>query len=186
MKYTAALLALAAAVSAQDISIFPECSLDCIISGIGSGTSCELTDFACVCENTQSLITSATPCVLEACGADVALNEVLPAVDEFCAGVGGGDDDAPAEDDEPSVTATPAPEPTDAPAEDDDDEDDEDIEPTPTGSFVSNITPAPTSNTTIPPPVEETTTPPPVTAGAAAVGYIGSLGMLALGAIAAL
>ncbi|CAP72989.1 uncharacterized protein PODANS_2_4130 [Podospora anserina S mat+] len=74
MKYTAALLALAAAVSAQDISIFPECSLDCIISGIGSGTSCELTDFACVCENTQSLITSATPCVLEACGADVALS----------------------------------------------------------------------------------------------------------------
>ncbi|KAK4181510.1 hypothetical protein QBC36DRAFT_296671 [Triangularia setosa] len=184
MKYTAALLALAAAVSAQDISIFPECSLDCIIEGIGSGTDCELTDFACVCENTQSLVTSATPCVLGACGADVALNEVLPAVDKFCAGVGGGDDDTPPAEEEPSVTATPAPEPTDAPEEDDED-DDEDAEPSPTGSFGSFITPGPTGNVTVPPPSVETT-PPPVTAGAAAVGYIGSLGMLALGAIAAL
>ncbi|KAK0735402.1 hypothetical protein B0T21DRAFT_255169, partial [Apiosordaria backusii] len=78
MKYPAALLALVAAVSAQDISIFPECSLDCIIKGIGAGTDCELTDFACVCENTQSLVTSATPCVLSACGPDVALSKLPP------------------------------------------------------------------------------------------------------------
>ncbi|KAK4203033.1 hypothetical protein QBC40DRAFT_304616 [Triangularia verruculosa] len=180
MKYTTALLALAAAVSAQDISIFPECSLDCIIKGIGSGTSCELTDFACVCENTESLVKEATPCVLGACGAEVALNEVLPAVEKFCAGVGGGDDGG---DDEPSVTTTPAPEPTEPPAEEE--SDDEDAEPSPTGSFGSFITPGPTGNATIPPPPEQTTAPP-VTAGAAVMGYMGSLGMLALGAVAAL
>ncbi len=73
MKYTTAILTLAAAVSAQDISVFPECSLPCIITAVGT-TSCEATDFACVCKNMDAIKTAATPCVVDKCGIDVALS----------------------------------------------------------------------------------------------------------------
>ncbi|AEO56706.1 hypothetical protein MYCTH_2301910 [Thermothelomyces thermophilus ATCC 42464] len=95
MKYTSAVLALAAATAtatAQDISIFPECSMPCIIDAVGK-TSCELTDFACVCKNMDSIKQGATSCVVDKCGIDVALNEVLPATEQFCADVGDGDGD---------------------------------------------------------------------------------------------
>jgi hypothetical protein len=75
MKYTAALLALAAAVaSAQDLALFPECSLPCIIDAVGKETTCELMDFPCVCKSMEAVKTAATPCVVEKCGQDVALS----------------------------------------------------------------------------------------------------------------
>lgn len=78
MKYTTALVATlaaaAAGVSAQDISIFPECSLDCIMNAIGD-TPCDVTDFACVCENKESLTQGAAPCVISSCGIDTALSK---------------------------------------------------------------------------------------------------------------
>lgn len=78
MKYSTVALALAAAssASAQDISIFPECSLPCIIDGIGT-TSCEATDFACVCKNMEAIKQAATPCVVDKCGLDTALSAFL-------------------------------------------------------------------------------------------------------------
>ena len=73
MKYTTAILTLAAAVSAQDISVFPECSLPCIVTAVGT-TSCAATDFSCVCKNMDAIKTAATPCVVDKCGVDVALS----------------------------------------------------------------------------------------------------------------
>ena len=74
MKYTSAVLALAAATAtAQDISIFPECAMPCIIDAVGT-TSCETTDFACVCDNMEDIKGAATPCVVSKCGIDTALS----------------------------------------------------------------------------------------------------------------
>ncbi|GAB1314814.1 Hemoglobin and hemoglobin-haptoglobin-binding protein-like protein [Madurella fahalii] len=183
MKYTTVLAAgLAAVASAQDIGLFPQCALQCIMTAISTGTPCDLTDFACVCENREELTTAATPCVIEECGEDVAQNEVLPATEEFCSQVGGGDeggDDTTTITDTLTVTSTSTAteEETSTPTGGDDE--------TSTSSPGSIVTPAPTStnNGTMPPPA---TTSEPVTGGAAVAGYIGSLGMLALGAIAAL
>ena len=69
MKYTTALIALATAVSAQDISVFPQCSLSCIVSAVGT-TTCG-TDFECVCKDMEAVKAAALPCVTEACGEDV-------------------------------------------------------------------------------------------------------------------
>ncbi|KAL2175166.1 uncharacterized protein P884DRAFT_301861 [Thermothelomyces heterothallicus CBS 202.75] len=230
MKYTSAVLALAAATAtarAQDISIFPECSMPCIIDAVGK-TSCELTDFACVCKNIDSIKQGATSCVVDKCGIDVALNEVLPATEQFCADVGNGDGDGDGDDGEgegdggsesssapaPPATSTtttlvtsttkapeePSPSATETPGgggdEDEDDggdgEDDGDDDDEPTGTTSSPgsiITPEPTGSA-IPSGGDEEDTPPATssiaTAGAAVVGAMGSLGMMLLGAVAAL
>lgn len=73
MKYSAVIAAAMAAVaSAQNISIFPACSLPCIESAVTNSTNCQLTDYACICSNMATLTTAATPCVVEKCGVDVA------------------------------------------------------------------------------------------------------------------
>jgi hypothetical protein len=74
MKYTTPILALAAAASAQDLSIFPACSLPCITDAVGKATTCATTDFACVCSHIDAVQAAATSCVVEKCGADVALS----------------------------------------------------------------------------------------------------------------
>ncbi|KAL2152327.1 hypothetical protein VTH82DRAFT_5511 [Thermothelomyces myriococcoides] len=171
MKYTtSAVLALAAATAtAQDISIFPECSLPCITKAVGK-TSCKLTDFACVCDNMDSIKQGATSCVVDACGIDVALNEVLPATEKFCSEVGDGDgDDGGESSSEPAPPATtssssatteapeeptpsptetteePSPGPTETPGGGDDEDDG--AQPTETTSSPGSIvTPAPTES----------------------------------------
>ncbi|KAH6850418.1 hypothetical protein B0I37DRAFT_113768 [Chaetomium sp. MPI-CAGE-AT-0009] len=212
MKYTTAVFALAAtAALAQDISVFPECSLPCIIDAVGT-TSCEATDFACVCGNMEAVKQAATPCVVDKCGLDKALNEVLPATEKFCADVGNGGGDDGGETPPPpptttlatvttttptSTTAPEQPEPTETetPGEGDGDDDDDD-EPTETASSGgSMVTPGPTGSAIPPTPTggddDDDDTPPPATssiqtAGAAVVGAVGSFGMLLLGAVAAL
>ena len=75
MKYSAVIVAaLAAVASAQDISIFPECSLPCILDAVSSATTCTATDYACICKNMDALTAAATGCVVDKCGADVALS----------------------------------------------------------------------------------------------------------------
>lgn len=84
MKYTSAVLALAAATAtAQDISIFPECAMPCIIDAVGT-TSCETTDFACVCDNMEDIKGAATPCVVSKCGIDTALSTSTPQLPSTC------------------------------------------------------------------------------------------------------
>lgn len=191
MKYsTVALAAFVAVASAQaDISIIPECARPCIEEAISKSSKCEATDYKCICTNVDDVVTGATTCVLEECGNAVAVNEVLPATEKFCKAVLAGGDT------ETTVSSAPAPA-SSAPAE----------SSAPTSEASSEVpvttssTPAsdyPTASVTLTKSVvtsseaQPTTsgtaapsTTSPVTAGAASVA--GSLGLLFLGAVAAL
>ncbi|KAL2261671.1 hypothetical protein VTK26DRAFT_3633 [Humicola hyalothermophila] len=200
MKYAAALAALAAAVSAQDLSSIPECAHECISNAMdeaGFGS-----DYQRACSEMESLITTAAPCVLGACDSPA---DVLTAVNEFCASLGDGSDDeattteapattesaVPTESAEPTVTEEPtettgAPEPTTTDDADDEDEDDEDDAEGPSGSG-SIVPPEPTETEEPGPEPTESEEPEPtdVPGAAAGVAKLSALGMLALGALAA-
>lgn len=193
MKYsTVALAAFVAVASAQaDISIIPECARPCIEEAISKSSKCEATDYKCICTNVDDVVTGATTCVLEECGNAVAVNEVLPATEKFCKAVlAGGDTEttvsssapapassAPAESSAPASEASSSEVPvttSSTPASD---------YPTAsvtlTKSVVTSSEAQPTTSGTAAP-----STTSPVTAGAASVA--GSLGLLFLGAVAAL
>lgn len=186
MKYSAvAVAAFVAIASAQDISIIPECALPCIDKAALKVCNSK-EDFKCICENKESLVGAATTCVIGACGAEVALQEVLPATETFCEEVLAGGD-APAS----SAAATTAAPATSSAA----------AAPSSSAAAVttsaaavessaaattlapSASVPAPSSNGTVSvaPPVSSS----PVEAGAAVAGYIGSFGVAALAALAA-
>ncbi|KAG7289402.1 hypothetical protein NEMBOFW57_005773 [Staphylotrichum longicolle] len=193
MKYTAALVALAAAtVSAQDISVFPECSLPCIITAVGT-TSCAATDFACVCKNMEAVKTAATPCVVDKCGLDKALNEVLPATEKFCAdvGTGGGAGSSSSSSSGPdaptaTVTTSAAPEPTGGDDGEDDGDDDDNETPSATGSSIGSIITQAPSGSSIPSAKPPKPTSSVHTAGAPAAAVVGGWAAVLLGAVAAL
>ncbi|KAL4726960.1 Effector cfem1 [Fusarium chlamydosporum] len=84
MKYSVAFVALAAAVSAQSLADVPKCAIPCLDKAIESETKCETTDLACVCKNFSDVRSAATSCVIDECGSDVAINEVLPATEKLC------------------------------------------------------------------------------------------------------
>ncbi|PHH73028.1 hypothetical protein CDD82_5689 [Ophiocordyceps australis] len=87
MKYaTAAIVSLAALVSAQGISDIPSCALPCLLESVKANTKCEVSDIPCVCKSIDKVQGPATGCVLKACGEDVAINKVLPAAKGLCAG----------------------------------------------------------------------------------------------------
>ncbi|EFQ25862.1 CFEM domain-containing protein [Colletotrichum graminicola] len=95
MKYSFALASLIAVAAAQSgSSPIPECAQKCLADATSSATSCKLGDYACTCEpaNKAAISAAASSCVLAACGADTALNQVLPASDKLCAeaAAGGG------------------------------------------------------------------------------------------------
>ncbi|EHK40149.1 hypothetical protein TRIATDRAFT_302587 [Trichoderma atroviride IMI 206040] len=87
MKFTLALATFVAAVYGQTVADIPACAVPCIESAIASQTTCSDTDLACVCEsaNFDAIEAASTSCVIAACGADVAINQVLPAVQALCA-----------------------------------------------------------------------------------------------------
>ncbi|GAP92784.1 putative cfem-domain-containing protein [Rosellinia necatrix] len=149
MKYAVAALALAAAVSAQSISDIPACALPCIDDARTKQTDCAADDYKCICDNIDSLTATATPCVLSACGADTAINEVLPAVQKFCAAVEAGGE--PTSEPTSGPTSEPTSEPTSGPTS----------EPTstPTAEPTSTPTAEPTSEPTGEPTQEPTSTP---------------------------
>ena len=85
----------------------PACAAPCLTSGITSATTCSVTDAACQCtvDNYRAIYTAALTCVLNGCGADVAIGpslgecvsetwcanrilpqtgQVLPAAERFC------------------------------------------------------------------------------------------------------
>ncbi|KAG9252984.1 uncharacterized protein F5Z01DRAFT_170276 [Emericellopsis atlantica] len=88
MKYAVAAALLAAVVKAQTINDVPKCAIPCLDDAIASETSCDTTDYACVCQNFDAVQGVATSCVIDKCGATTALNEVLPAVEALCAAQG--------------------------------------------------------------------------------------------------
>ncbi|KAL3481059.1 hypothetical protein BJX99DRAFT_219584 [Aspergillus californicus] len=87
MKVSAVLaLALTSFAASQSINDVPACARTCITNAISSQTNCGAQDFGCICttDNLNSIQSSATPCVRNSCGQDVALNQVLPAVQKVC------------------------------------------------------------------------------------------------------
>ncbi|PTB37630.1 uncharacterized protein TrAFT101_005492 [Trichoderma asperellum] len=85
MKFTLALATFVAAVYGQTVGDIPSCAIPCLDAAITKDTNCATTDYACACKSFNAIETDATACVVAACGADVAINQVLPAVQALCA-----------------------------------------------------------------------------------------------------
>ncbi|CCC05505.1 hypothetical protein SMACR_09351 [Sordaria macrospora] len=87
MKFFLTIVSLAAGlVAAQSLDEIPECAQPCITDAVTSATTCSLDDYKCWCttDNESAIVQAGTACVLAACGSDVAVNDVLPAVQQFC------------------------------------------------------------------------------------------------------
>ncbi|KAH8647669.1 hypothetical protein BX600DRAFT_518098 [Xylariales sp. PMI_506] len=79
--------ALLDSVTAYTVGDFvPSCAVSCLNDGITSATPCSNADLTCVCEadNYRATYTASLTCVLDACGADVSLGQVLPGVENMC------------------------------------------------------------------------------------------------------
>ncbi|KAI0973201.1 hypothetical protein F4678DRAFT_459331 [Xylaria arbuscula] len=85
----AALAPFIVAVSAQTWNDIPACAQPCILNAVATVTSCGSTDYQCICASRDAVQTAATSCVITACGVDVALNQVLPAVNAACNAIDG-------------------------------------------------------------------------------------------------
>lgn len=198
MKYAFAAVALAALARAQTLADVPKCAIPCLDKSIADNTSCETTDLACVCESFDKVQGDATTCVIKECGAEVALNDVLPAAQKLCenppaasssaapatSAAAATTSEAAATTSEAAATSSEAAATTSEAAA-------TTSEAAASSSVVVIVDPVPT------PQPEETTTavvsPPsdtgaaatPVpTAGAATLGSVGALAMVVLGAIA--
>lgn len=68
MKYSLAILAFAAAATAQQIEACDGKAQPCIDDAIAESGLCEEGDEACACENMSEIQGGATACVIEACG----------------------------------------------------------------------------------------------------------------------
>lgn len=181
MKYAFAAVALAALARAQSLADIPTCAQPCLESAIKDNTSCEVSDLACVCKNFDALQGDAQSCVLEKCGAEKALNEVLPAASKLCenppsGGSSGSSSSAAAPESSMMMeSSSMKPEPTPVPL------------PSPEETVMPTTSmPMETETKVVAPPASETDAEPtPVpTAGAAMVGSMGTLAMVVLGALA--
>lgn len=184
MKYVYAALALAAAVRAQTRDDIPECAIPCLDDAIQSETDCAVDDYPCVCENFETIQGVATSCVIEECGPETALNEVLPAVEALCENAGS----------EPTSSSEPTEEPTSEPTSSDEETaptsapEETTVHTTLTKTECSHGCEEPTAvpthaptNGTVPEPTGE---PSPVPTGAAAA--FAPMGGLALAGLAVL
>ncbi|KAL4919006.1 hypothetical protein BDW62DRAFT_200156 [Aspergillus aurantiobrunneus] len=80
-------VAIATLAASQTVNDVPKCAVPCLQDAVTSQTSCGAQDFKCACkeENISKIQDAATGCVTKACGSDVALQQVLPAVKKLCA-----------------------------------------------------------------------------------------------------
>ncbi|KAL2865233.1 CFEM domain-containing protein [Aspergillus lucknowensis] len=88
MKFSAIFaIALATLAASQTVNDIPKCAIPCLDDAIKSKTNCKTTDYKCVCkkENFDKVQGAATGCVIQKCGSDVAINQVLPATKKLCA-----------------------------------------------------------------------------------------------------
>ncbi|KAM0517661.1 hypothetical protein ACHAPE_004633 [Trichoderma viride] len=83
-------VAFAALAQAQTRADIPSCALPCLDDAVKANTKCSTTDYVCICKDFSAVQTQATSCVISKCGADVALNKVLPATQALCANPGSG------------------------------------------------------------------------------------------------
>ncbi|KAI9172621.1 hypothetical protein HJFPF1_02128 [Paramyrothecium foliicola] len=173
MKTTSIVLAATAALSgfasAQDKADYlPECSLDCLNTATEQATDCSLDDAVCWCvqENYENIYDAGVACVLQACGPDRAVTEVLPAAAVFCSAASASASAATATSASSSAAVTSV--------------------ASSTGASNATVTTAPSTSTDSDDEsattTELTTTTEP--GAAAATSYIGGAAMLALGALA--
>lgn len=78
MKYSVAILALAAAATAQKIDACDGKAQPCIEDAIAESGLCEAGDEACACENMETIQGGATSCVIEACGGAAEARMLFP------------------------------------------------------------------------------------------------------------
>lgn len=185
MKFSLAVLALIASVQAQSRSDIPSCALPCLDDAIESETDCKTTDYVCVCKNFDDVRSKATSCVIDKCGADVAINEVLPATEGLCKNPGSGSESG-AESSKAETTAaeaTTAAETSAAP------ETTSEAAVT-TSAAAETTSEAEEESTTVPPVVSTTSAPettdvaPVSTPSASTVEVNGAAGLKGVGAIA--
>lgn len=74
MKYAYAAIFAAALARAQSLEDVPKCAIPCLDDAVKSETDCAVDDYACICPQFDAVQGAATGCVLDACGADVALS----------------------------------------------------------------------------------------------------------------
>ncbi|SPO02442.1 uncharacterized protein DNG_05115 [Cephalotrichum gorgonifer] len=87
MKSITLLITVTAVAAAQKATdYFPECSIDCLEESVSAVSDCSFDDAWCICvQSTYEAITAhGTSCVMQACGSDVAVGEVLPAAIPYC------------------------------------------------------------------------------------------------------
>ncbi|OJJ61504.1 hypothetical protein ASPSYDRAFT_88047 [Aspergillus sydowii CBS 593.65] len=77
---------LASLAASQSINDVPKCAVPCLQDAVKSETNCGANDFNCACkgDNYKKVQSAATGCVIDACGQDVALEQVAPAVQKLC------------------------------------------------------------------------------------------------------
>ncbi|KAH7363376.1 hypothetical protein B0T11DRAFT_329354 [Plectosphaerella cucumerina] len=195
MKYFYTLAALVALVAAQ--AELPECAVSCIRDATESETTCTFGDTACTCqeENRAAVTAAATPCVISACGVQVAIGQVQPATEAICAAAGEAPASSAAAPPASSAAAPPASSAAAPPASSaaappassaaapsgDDAYPLPSVVPTSAHSAVPSAAPsaAPSGNGTVTPPVE-----PPVEAGAAKAGFMGAAALAGFVALA--
>ncbi|KAM0460024.1 hypothetical protein ACHAO4_002152 [Trichoderma viride] len=85
MKFTLALATFVAAVYGQTVANIPACAIPCLNAAIAKDTTCSTTDYACACKSFNAIQNDSTACIVAACGATVAIGQVLPAVQALCA-----------------------------------------------------------------------------------------------------
>ncbi|KAF2210059.1 hypothetical protein CERZMDRAFT_99760 [Cercospora zeae-maydis SCOH1-5] len=81
---TALLIFSIGSATAASFNDLPPCSQKCIADAIKSSTNCAPTDTACACANQSKIQQAGAQCVIQACGMDVAVNQVMPAVQKGC------------------------------------------------------------------------------------------------------
>ncbi|KAK1574505.1 uncharacterized protein LY79DRAFT_582888 [Colletotrichum navitas] len=89
MKYSTAIIAFAGFAAAQTFADLPVCARDCLSTAITANGKCQITNTACLCnpDNFKAIFSNSTVCVLQSCGSDSAVNQVIPAATSICAAV---------------------------------------------------------------------------------------------------
>ncbi|KAL6900469.1 hypothetical protein GGI43DRAFT_383944 [Trichoderma evansii] len=179
----------AALAQAQTRADIPSCALPCLDAAVTANTKCATTDYTCICKDFTAVQTAATSCVISKCGADVAVNKVLPATEALCKANTGGSSSAPASSAaQTSAAATSSAAETSAPASSapasSAPASSAATTPASTGAPTTVVTSSTPAGTGVTPPSNRTTTGHTSAPTNAGTVILPGLAMLALGALA--
>ncbi|RDA88868.1 hypothetical protein CP532_5513 [Ophiocordyceps camponoti-leonardi (nom. inval.)] len=87
MQFTAAVIlavaAVASAASDKGIKELPYCAQHCVTDAAQGHTNCEGA-LDCLCDNVHTLAVQAADCVIESCGKETSIHDVLPKAMDIC------------------------------------------------------------------------------------------------------